>query len=53
MAVKQRQETSKSVTMGHIRSHGFGDCDCISGRCHQTAEVVAPWQVRFAWARVC
>ena len=27
MVVKQRQETSKSVTMGHIRSHGFGDCD--------------------------
>jgi hypothetical protein len=24
MVVKQRQETSKSVTMGHIRSHGFG-----------------------------
>ena len=29
MVVKQRQETSKSVRMGRIRSHGFGDCDCI------------------------
>ena len=41
MVVKQRQEIFEPMTMGHIQSHGF------SGRCHQTAEVVAPWQVRF------
>ena len=25
----RRHVLSKSVTMGHIRSHGFGDCDSI------------------------
>ena len=27
MAVKRRQEIFEPMTMGHIRSHGFGDCD--------------------------